>query len=354
MSTTSSSGSNCGDSGASFVGLRDTVVKEALDADSRRVVEVLDTLPIRVPRKWVVCCYLTDNPSHDLCGIVMAHHAKKVGGEVDLFAKIRDKMANATKGEGQLQAPNLAGLVVDTYWPPVAKRPAPSKMKGVGKDRKRLRALAKIRGVGLLSDEEVAMVEAADPGLTMRAMSEYLAHGMVLSRWVATLLQEELAAGDRKKLAEEVAALKVQRDREHVAWADEKMKLEAEVKRLKVNVVGLEKKLMAKQVELDGVNAAKDATVEEAASEVFGLQQAVYNEHVNGFQKALRQAEFLYREVSMTNCRFNVNLDVYDDRMLDVAEIRRLKAEKEAATMANEDIVVATPPATIDGVAGEV
>ena len=224
----------------------------------------------------------------------MAHHAKKVGGEVDLFAKIRDKMANAAKGEGQSQARNLAGPVVDTYQLPIAKRPAPSKMKGVGKDRKRLRALAKTGGVGSsnpnlggfekakiqmrkglelkLSDEEVAVVEAADPGLTMRAMSEYLARGMVLSRRVATLLQEELAVGEKKKLAEEVAALKVQRDREQVAWADEKLKLEAELKRLKGSVVGLEKKLKAKQVELDGVNAAKDAAAEEAAGEVFGLQ----------------------------------------------------------------------------------
>ena len=129
-----------------------------------------------------------------------------------------------------------------------------------------------------------------------------------------------MAAGDQKKLAEEVAALKSQRDCEHVAWADDKAKLEAEVKRLKGNVLGLEK-LKAKQVELDGVNAAKDAAAEEAASEVFGLQQAVYNEHVNGFQKAVRQAEFLYREVSVTDFRFNVNLDVYDNRMLDVAEI---------------------------------
>ncbi|QCD83000.1 hypothetical protein DEO72_LG2g3342 [Vigna unguiculata] len=329
-------------------------------------------------------------------------------------------MANAAKGEGQSQAPNLVGPVVDTYRPPVAKRLAPSKMKGVRKDRKRLRALAKTGGVGssnpdlggfektkiqmrkgvelklsdeevavveaadpgltmramseywargmvlsrrgatllheeLLSDEEVAVVEAADPGLTMRAMSEYLACGMVLSRRVATLLHEELVAGDKKKLAEEVAALKVQRDREQVAWADEKMKLEAEVKKLEGSVVGLEKKLKAKQVELDGVNAAKDAAAEEAASEVFGLQQAVYNEHVNGFHKALRQAEFLYREVSVTDCRFNVNLDVYDDRMLDVAEISQLKAEKEAATIANEDTVMTTPVATtVDGVVGQV
>ncbi|QCE03551.1 hypothetical protein DEO72_LG8g1576 [Vigna unguiculata] len=390
------SGSNDGDSSASFGGLRleflsssETlhieVEREAREDPANEhaeslwpsrggyewVAEGVRACSSKVSGKWVVCCYLTDNPGRDLCG-VMAHHAKKVGGEVDVFAKIRDQMANAAKGEGQSQAPNLVGPVVDTYRPPVAKRPAPSKMKGVGKDRKRLRALAKTGGVGSsgssnpdlgdfekvkiqmrkgvelkLSDEEVAIVEAADPGLTMRAMSEYLARGMVLSRRVATLLQGELAAGDKKKLAEEVASLKVQRDREQAAWADEKTRLEVEVKKLKGSVVGLEKKLKAKQTELDGVNATKEAAAEEAASEVFGLQQAVYNEHVNGFQKALRQAEFLYREVSVTDCRFNVNLDVYDGRMLDVAEISRLRAEKEAVTIANEDTLVTTPAATM-------
>jgi len=31
----------------------------------------------------------------------MAHHVKKVGGEVDLFAKIWEKMENAVKAKGQ-------------------------------------------------------------------------------------------------------------------------------------------------------------------------------------------------------------------------------------------------------------
>jgi len=153
-----------------------------------------------------------------------------------------------------------------------------------------------------VSDTEVVVVQAADLGLTMRAMIEYLARGVVLSRRVATTLREELAAGDKKKLSEGIASLKGQWHRDQLAWADEKKKLEAKVKRLKGSVVGVEKKLKAKQVELDEMNTAKDAAAKEAASEIYDLQQAVYNEHVNGFQKALRQAEFLYREVSVTNC----------------------------------------------------
>jgi len=62
----------------------------------------------------------------------------------------------------------------------------------------------------------------------------------------------------------------------------------------------------------------------------------VYSEHVNGFQKALRQVDFLYKEVSVSDCYFNVNLDVYDNRMLDVAKISRLKAEQEVIMVGNE------------------
>ena len=305
----------------------------------------------------------------------MAHHARKTGGEIDLFAKIRDKMGNAAKAEGQSQAPNLVGPVVDVYHPPTAKRPAPSKMKGVGKDRKRLRALAKTGGVGSsgssnpdlggfekskiqmrkgveikLSDPEVGVVEAADPRLVMRALNEYMARGLVLSRRVTTMLQEELSVGDKKKLVEEVASLKMLRESDQQSWAEEKKKLEAEVKKLKLSLTGAEKRLKAKQEEVDEIVAAKEAAAEEAAGEIFSLQQAVYSEHVNGFQKALRQADFLYKEVSVSDCRFNVNLDVYDNRMLDVAEISRLRAERELAAGGNEEAVAVASPVDVEGV----
>ena len=44
------------------------VAKEALDAASRRVVDVLERLPPRAAGKWIVCCYLTDDPGRDVCG----------------------------------------------------------------------------------------------------------------------------------------------------------------------------------------------------------------------------------------------------------------------------------------------
>lgn len=30
---------------------------------------MLERLPTKISRKWVVCCYLTDNPGKDVCGM---------------------------------------------------------------------------------------------------------------------------------------------------------------------------------------------------------------------------------------------------------------------------------------------
>jgi len=77
----------------------------------------------------------------------------------------------------------------------------------------------------------------------------------------------------------------------------------------------------------------------------------VYSKHVKGFEKALRQVEFLHQEVSVTDCRFNVNLDIYDNKLLDVAEISRLKAlvEEELANAEDEGTLVTTPPMNVGG-----
>ena len=40
------------------------------------------------------CCSYWTNLKILVCAGVMAHHVKKVGGEVDLFAKIRDNLEN--------------------------------------------------------------------------------------------------------------------------------------------------------------------------------------------------------------------------------------------------------------------
>ncbi|QCD79499.1 hypothetical protein DEO72_LG1g3141 [Vigna unguiculata] len=173
-------------------------------------------------------------------------------------------------------------------------------------------------------DPEVAIVEAADPGLIMRALNEYISRGLVLGRRLSAMMQEEIAVGDKKKLADELATLKSLVERDQRRWDDETKKLEAEVKKLKVGMLAAEKKLKLKQVEVDELQAKRNAEAKETAEEI---------------------SEFLYKEVSVTDCRFNVNLDIYDNKMLDVAEISRLKAlvEEEAAQVGDEETLVTTP-----------
>ena len=52
----------------------------------------------------------------------------------------------------------------------------------------------------------------------------------------------------------------------------------------------------------------------------------------------------------MSDCRINVNLDVYDNRMLDVAEISRLRAEQEVAAVGNKEAIVVASPIDVEGV----
>ncbi|QCD96480.1 hypothetical protein DEO72_LG6g1184 [Vigna unguiculata] len=124
-----------------------------------------------------------------------------------------------------------------------------------------------------------------------------------------SICEDPRQAGERDQGGGEISS----RERDQKAWDDEKMKLEAEVKRLKLSVLGAEKKLNAKQVELDEAFAAKNATAEEAAMFVI-------------------------------DCRFNVNLDVYDNRMLDVSEIGRLKDSLEADAIGDEGTLATTSP----------
>ena len=67
-----------------------------------------------------------------------------------------------------------------------------------------------------------------------------------MGRRLSAMMQEEIAVGDKKKLADELATLRVQVERDQRNWDEEKKKLEAKVKKLKVRVLAAEKKLKLK------------------------------------------------------------------------------------------------------------
>ena len=251
--------------------------------------------------------------------VVMAQHAKKRGAaEVDVFARLRDRKAEEAKKAGQTPVPNLTGPVVDVYAPrPPVKRPAPSKLKGVGKDRKRLKYLAKSGGVGgstsggggtglsryeslelrkglemKLSDREMQIIEGSDPALAMKGMMEYLSRGIALGQLGFNLLHAERSSGEKQKALDEVAALREQLVAEKASWDEERKKLEEKVRSVTASADKRVKALRAEMAEVEEqykIEAENHkAEVEELKAEIEGLEESVISEHIKGFEKALR------------------------------------------------------------------
>ena len=77
--------------------------------------------------------------------------------------------------------------------------------------------------------------------------------------------------------------------------------------------------------------------------ELEDLKGYIIQEHINGFQKGLRQAAFFHKDIDASDARFDVNKDVIDGRLVSETESSpEEEAEKMAAELnANPDEVVA-------------
>ena len=66
--------------------------------------------------------------------------------------------------------------------------------------------------------------------------------------------------------------------------------------------------------------------------ELEDLKSCIIQEHINGFQKGVRQASFFYENVDANDVRFDVNKDVVDDVLINEVESSlEGDGEKEAA-----------------------
>jgi len=53
--------------------------------------------------------------------------------------------------------------------------------------------------------------------------------------------------------------------------------------------------------------------------ELEDLKGCIIQEHINGFQKCLRQAAFFYKDIDVSDARFDVNKDVVDGELVSEA-----------------------------------
>ncbi|QCD86075.1 hypothetical protein DEO72_LG3g597 [Vigna unguiculata] len=151
----------------------------------------------------------------------------------------------------------------------------------------------------------------------VRTMVEFGSKALVLSRRVWSLYRREVKEGGREKVEELQGKVdKLEEEKvalEKVALEKAKEGWEAERKRLatwRVRCLDSEEKLNKRIGELeDDYDDLKDK-YDGAVGELDDLKNIIIQEHINGFEKGLRQAAFFHQDVDVTDSRFDVNKDV--------------------------------------------
>jgi len=85
-----------------------------------------------------------------------------------------------------------------------------------------------------------------------------------------------------------------------------------------------------------------------AVGELDDLKNSIIQEHINGFEKGLRQTAFFHQDVDVTDSRFDVNKDVIDGKLVqededsgsEEAEEKVAEEEKKAGN-SEEELVAA-------------
>ncbi|QCD89899.1 hypothetical protein DEO72_LG4g851 [Vigna unguiculata] len=283
---------------------------EELSAGDKEVVGMLLRFVDKLPTKGLVRVYNSVHPIIDIEGH-MAQSGKK---NLALFQALRKEMAAKAKEAGKAGVPNLQESVEEVHVHGGTKRRAELPPRpGKGKDVKKIRAaiLGSADGAGLASGEklsEAGLIELPEISVRkdisinlpdtivnsidnmevdhiVRTMVEFGSKALVLGRRVGSLYKREVKEvgelqGKVDKLAEEKAALEKEKEGE----------LEEDYEDLKDKYDG-------------------------AVGELDDLKNSVIQEHINGFEKGLRQAAFVYKDVDALDSRFDVDKDVVGGKL---------------------------------------
>ena len=273
----------------------------------------------------------------------MAQSEKK---NLALFQALRKEMAAKAKTAGNTDVPNLQESLVEVYMHGGTKRKAElSARPDKGKDLKKVRAA--LLGPGLssgakgpesdlielsetsirkdidinLSEIIINSIDSMEPDHLLRTMVEFGSKALILSRRVGSLYHREVKEGSQEKV-EELQGKVDKFAEETTAWKKERESWEEEKKRLgtwKVRCLDSEGKLNKRIADLEADYDELKEKYEGAEGELDDLKGCIIQEHINGFQKRLRQATFFHQDVDAADSWFNVNKDVVDRQLVNEA-----------------------------------
>jgi len=280
-------------------------------------------------------------------------------------------MAAKAKAAGKTNVPNLQESVVEVHVHGGTKRktelpPRPGKGKDVKKVRATLLGAESASGAGsasglkvpessLIELPEISMrkdiminlpdtiinsIDGMEADHIVRTMVEFGSKALRLSHRVGSLCRQEVKEGGRErveelqgkvdKLEEEKIALK----KENEGWAEERKRLATWRVRYLNSKGKLNKRIGELEEDYDELKDKYDGAV----SELDDMKNCIIQEHINGFEKGLRQAALFHQEVDITDSEFDVNNDVIDGKLVkedesgadEKAEEKTAEEEKEA------------------------
>jgi len=302
----------------------------------------------------------------------MAQSGKK---NLALFQSLRKEMAAKAKAAGKTNVPNLQESVEEVHVHGGTKKAELPPQHGKGKDVKRARAVLLGTGsasgagsasgdkgpeFGLIELPEISMrkdiainlsdtiinsINGMEADHIVRTMVEFRSKALILSRRVGSLYQREVKEGGREKV-EELQGKVDKLEEEKVALEKAKKSWEVERKRLatwRVRCLDFEEKLNKRIRELEEDYDELKEKYDGAVGELDDLKNSIIQEHINGFEKGLRQAAFFHGEVDVTDLKFDVNKDVIDGRLVNedegsAGEEAEERVEEKAAKEVNEAV----------------
>jgi len=274
----------------------------------------------------------------------MAQLGKK---NLTLFQALRKEKAVKAKAAENTVVPNLQDSLVDVHVHGGTKRKAELPISaGKGKDVKKV--LAAVMGLGSASGvkgPEVGLIELPEttvskdieinvskalinsidnmePRALVKSMVEFSSKTLLISWCVGSLYERELREGSQIKV-EELQEKVDKHDEEKEAWKKKEEEWELERKRFaswRVRCLDSEEKLKGQIADLeadyDDIKEKNDGL----EGELEDLKSCIIQEHINGFQKGVRQASLFFENVDANDVRFDVNKDVVDGVLVDEAE----------------------------------
>jgi len=169
-----------------------------------------------------------------------------------------------------------------------------------------------------LPDTIINSIDSMEADHIVRTMVEFGSKALILSRRVGSLYRREVKEGGREKV-EELQGKVDKFEEERVVWKKEKEGWEEERMRLamwRVRCLDSEEKLNKRIRELEEDYDDLKDKYDGVVGELCDLKNCIIQEHINDFEKGLRQASFFHQEVDITDSKFNVNKDVIDGKLV--------------------------------------